>query len=459
MTDAPALLWFRRDLRLDDHPALLAAAHGGRRVLGLFVLDPTLIGGSGAPRVRFLYSCLQALSDSTGGRLLIVAGDPTTVVPAVARHLGAAEVHISADYMPYGRRRDAAAADALGDVALVATGSPYAVAPGRVRKGDGTPYAVFTPFFRGWSEHGYRGPAGPGGAVEFVDGSRLHVDHRVTPADLDTADGGPELPVGGEAEALRRWAEFRDDDLAAYKTERDRPDRAGTSRLSAYLKYGCVHPRTLLADLKRRPSEGAATFRQELAWRDFYADLVFTRPRSAWWSIDPAVDQLQYDTGREADTHFGAWQQGHTGYPYIDAAMRQLLAEGWMHNRARMGVASFLIKDLHLPWQRGAEHFMNHLVDGDLASNNHGWQWAAGAGPQASPFYRVFQPVTQGLRHDPAGDYVRRYVPELRGVEGKAVHTPWERPDGVPDGYPERIVDHAAERLEALRRWEQRPRG
>ncbi|WP_111767775.1 cryptochrome/photolyase family protein [Nakamurella deserti] len=459
MTDSPALLWFRRDLRLDDHPALLAAASGGRRVLGLFVLDPVLLAGSGEPRIHFLHSCLQALSASTEGRLLVVRGDPRTVVPAVARQVGAAEVHISADFMPYGHRRDEAVRAALGDIPLIATGSPYAVAPGRVSKGAGGNYAVYTPFFRAWSEHGYRGPAGPGNTVDFVPGGGVEVADRVDVGELaGVSEQDPELPPGGEAQARQRWATFRDERLADYKTERDRPDRAGTSRLSAYLKYGCIHPRTLLADIKEHPSEGAVTYRQELAWRDFYADLVWHNPRSAWHSIDPAVDALQYDSGPVADEHLTAWQTGRTGYPYIDAAMRQLLAEGWIHNRARMGVASFLIKDLHLPWQVGAKHFMRHLVDGDLPSNNHGWQWAAGAGPHAAPFYRVFQPVTQGVRHDPDGDYVRRYVPELRGVAGKAVHTPWELPDGVPDGYPERIVDHAAERLEALRRWEQRPK-
>ncbi len=462
MSDSPALLWFRRDLRLDDHPALLAAAAGGRRVLGLFVLDPTLLAGSGEPRVRFLHSCLQALSASMNGRLLVVEGDPVERVPEIARHVGAAEVHVSADFMPYGRRRDKAVSDALGDIPVIATGSPYAVTPGRVTKNDGSNYAVYTPFFRAWSEHGYPKPAASGASVDFVHGPRVDVPGRVAVADLPGlplhGDDAPDLPQGGEAEALRRWAEFRDGPLADYKTERDRPDHAGTSRLSAYLKYGCVHPRTLLADLKAHPSEGAVTYRQEIAWRDFYADVVFHNPRSTWSSIDPAVDKLQYDSGDVADAHLEAWKAGRTGYPYIDAAMRQLLAEGWMHNRARMGVASFLIKDLHLPWQVGAQHFMRHLVDGDLSSNNHGWQWAAGAGPQAAPFYRVFQPVTQGQRHDPAGDYVRRYVPERRGVDGKAVHTPWELPDGLPDGYPERIVDHAAERLEALRRWEQRPK-
>jgi deoxyribodipyrimidine photo-lyase len=228
--------------------------------------------------------------------------------------------------------------------------------------------------------------------------------------------------------------------------------------MSVYLKWGCVHPRTLLADLAKHRSAGAASYRRELAWREFYADVVFHLPSSIWTSVDPVIDNLQWDSGPQADTQFDAWKQGRTGYPYIDAGMRQLLAQGWMHNRVRMGTASFLIKDLHLPWQDGAKHFLEHLVDGDYASNNHGWQWVAGSGPQASAFYRVFNPIGQGEKFDPTGDYVRTFVPELRGIAGKAVHRPWELGSGAPADYPAPIVDHPTERAEALRRFESRPR-
>ncbi|HEY5116259.1 MAG TPA: FAD-binding domain-containing protein, partial [Nakamurella sp.] len=196
----------------------------------------------------------------------------------------------------------------------------------------------------------------------------------------------------------------------------------------------------------------------ELAWREFYADVVFHLPQSIWTSVDPVIDAMPWDGGSDADDRLAAWKAGMTGYPYIDAGMRQLLTQGWMHNRVRMGVASFLIKDLHLPWQVGAAHFLAHLVDGDYASNNHGWQWVAGSGPQASPFFRIFNPISQGEKFDPDGDYVRSYVPELRGIAGKAVHRPWELGLGAPDGYPAPIVDHATERAESLRRWESRPR-
>jgi deoxyribodipyrimidine photo-lyase len=195
------------------------------------------------------------------------------------------------------------------------------------------------------------------------------------------------------------------------------------------------------------------TFRSELAWRDFYADVLWHHPRTARHNADRRFDAMPFDSGDAADELFDAWRDGRTGYPIVDAGMRQLLAEGWMHNRVRMIVASFLVKDLHLPWWRGARHFMRHLVDGDLASNQHGWQWAAGSGTDAAPYFRIFNPTSQGEKFDPAGEYVRRYVPQLRGVDGKAVHQPWKLRDGPPPGYPPPIVDHATERAESLSRY------
>ncbi|MEJ7703799.1 MAG: deoxyribodipyrimidine photo-lyase [Geodermatophilaceae bacterium] len=237
------------------------------------------------------------------------------------------------------------------------------------------------------------------------------------------------LPAAGEQAALQRWNDFRDERLTRYAEDRNRPDLPATSRLSAYLRWGCLHPRTPLADLKGRTGKGAEVFGKELAWREFYADVLFHRPDSAREHYLPRYKNLKVDTGKSADARFTAWTQGRTGYPIVDAGMRQLLSEAWIHNRIRMVVASFLVKDLHLGWKEGARHFMRHLVDGDLASNQHGWQWTAGSGTDASPFYRVFNPVKQGQKFDPDGDYVRRYVPELRGIEGAAVHTPWELAD------------------------------
>ncbi|HQY98050.1 MAG TPA: FAD-binding domain-containing protein, partial [Phycicoccus sp.] len=214
-------------------------------------------------------------------------------------------------------------------------------------------------------------------------------------------------------------------------------------------KIGSIHPRTLLADLDGEAGPGAETFAVELAWREFYADVLWHNPTSAWTDLRPTLIGMAYD---DAGDQFEAWQQGCTGYPIVDAGMRQLLATGWMHNRVRMIVASFLTKDLHIWWPLGAQHFMDHLVDGDLASNSHGWQWVAGTGTDASPYFRVFNPVTQGLKFDPDGDYVRRWVPELRHLDGKSAHEPWRVPNGYTQGYPECIVDHAEERQEALGR-------
>lgn len=482
-----SLLWFRRDLRLHDHPALLAASGAGaggsdrqdlrsrghhgqdhdalgqevNDVLGVFVADETLLRPSGAPRRAFLAGCLAALSESMGGRLLIVHGHPATVIPRLATAVGADQVHVSADYGPYGRRRDERVAKALAahGIEWRATGSAYAVAPGRVRKPDGTPYAVFTPYFRAWAEHGWRAPAGPAPQLQWIDPKFADLGKRLDAGQLAAKiPGDLRLPVPGEQAARDAWGEFLASPVADYDTERDRPDHQGTSRLSPYLKWGCIHPRTLLSDLSGRRTAGAGSYRRELAFREFYADILWHRPDSLTMSVDPVIDQLEWDTGTQADQHLEAWKQGRTGFPYIDAGMRQLLAEGWMHNRVRMGVASFLIKDLHLPWQLGARHFMAHLVDGDAASNTHGWQWVAGSGPQAAPYYRVFNPIGQGEKHDPNGDYVRSYVPELAGVPGKAVHRPWELPGGSPPGYPSPIVDHPAERAETLRRWGNRSR-
>jgi deoxyribodipyrimidine photo-lyase len=450
-----SVLWFRRDLRLGDHPALLAAADSGSGgVLPLFVVDPVLWEPAGPARRGYLLRGLAALDASLGGRLHVRRGDPAEVVPQVAAGLGAATVHVSADFGPYGSARDAAVEGVLGvdGRALVRTGSPYAVSPGRVRTAAGTPYRVFTPFARAWGDHGWRRPAASAEAVEagrvrwldLRDGSEP-LPPEPTARELD----GLELPDAGEEPALARWTRFRDDGgVAGYADRRDRPDLAGTSALSTALRWGEIHPRTLLADLGAGP--GAEAFRRELAWREFYADVLHHEPGSARKALRAELAAMPYDSGPDADARFDAWCAGRTGYPIVDAGMRQLLAEGWLHNRVRMVVASFLVKDLHLDWTRGARWFMRRLRDGDLASNQHGWQWVAGTGTDAAPYHRVFNPVRQGLRYDPDGVYVRRWVVELADLPGPLAHEPWRAPGGLPDRYPLRIVDHDAERRVAL---------
>ncbi len=294
-------------------------------------------------------------------------------------------------------RRDLRLADA--GIELVRTGSPYAVAPGRVRNGSGDPYKVFTPFSRAWADHGWRGPVDTPTGVSW-----LTLDEHTDEGTTDLPD--PRLPAGLEL-----------------------PE----------------------ADLSRRRSDGARVYRTELAWREFYADVLHTRPETAREYYKPEFARLSYD---RPGAQLEAWQEGRTGFPIVDAGMRQLRATGWVHNRVRMIVASFLVKDLHVEWQHGARHFLHWLVDGDLASNNHGWQWVAGSGTDASPFFRVFNPTTQGKKFDPRGDYVRRWVEELSDPE--QVPDPHDPDPDTRDlvGYPAPMVDHKEERQEALDRWE-----
>jgi deoxyribodipyrimidine photo-lyase len=429
MSAAPTVLWFRRDLRTTHHAALAAAAAEGP-VVPLFVVDPHFAVAAGPNRAAFLAGALAALHDATDGALVIQYGDPTTVVPRFADELGASSVHVSRDAGPYGRARDAVVADRLRADGrhLVGTGSPYLVPPATVTKADGSPYAVFTPFSKVWREHLASSPRPPAS----VDVDWLGVLGDPLPSAPETT---AQLPEPTTQAALDRWQAFRRDGLDAYHERRDLPAVAGTSRLSAHLKWGTVHPAQLLDDLD--PSGDAhRVFLSELAWREFYADVLLRRPETAWQNLDRRMDAMPVDTDAAARARFERWCAGTTGFPIVDAGMRELVATGWMHNRVRMIVASFLVKDLHLPWQWGARHFMTHLVDGDLASNNHGWQWAAGTGTDAAPYFRVFNPTAQQARYDPDGEYVGGWIPELGTT-----------------AYPGPMVDHAAERLDALERY------
>ena len=440
------MMWFRRDLRLRDNPALRAALEDGPTV-ALFVLDPVLWDGAGPARRAWLAATLEALDERLDGRLAVRRGDPVKVVRAVAKEVGATSVHVSAETTPYGRRRDERVEKALDEVALVRTGSPYAVGPGLVRNGSGKPYQVFTPFSRAWRDHGWAEPAP---TPRSPDLETLDSHKQAWNTMRKAVSDGPEgMPEAGEEAAWRRWRHFRDDLMSSYATARNKPAVDGTSRLSPYLHLGVLHPRSLLADLGT--GAGTQRFETEIGWREFYADVLWHSPESAWEDLKPALKTMRYDEPEDA---IEAWRTGTTGFPIVDAGMRQLMREGWMHNRVRMITASFLTKDLHVWWPVGARHFLDLLIDGDVSSNNHGWQWVAGTGTDASPYFRVFNPITQGLKFDPRGEYVRRWVPELRHLEGKAAHEPWRSDDGYEHDYPLRIVDHADERAEALERYQ-----
>lgn len=436
-----SIMWFRRDLRIGDNPALLEAIASGDEIIPVFILDKKLIDATGSKRLAYLGQSLRALDESLANNLHVMVGDQVEVLTELMKRYGATSVHISAEYEPYGAARDARI-EAAG-ITLTRTGSPYAVAPGRVLKpSDATPYKVYTPFYRAWCLHGWRKP---------VDAPKKISTVKPASTDRNFPDWpipeGVQITAAGEKAALARWKFFQKSGLDNYDEARNMAGIDGTSKLSAHLKWGEIHPRTLLAPLGE--SKAHDTFRKEIAWREFYADVLFNNPHTEKDYYSPKFAEMRYN---KPDAKFDAWKAGKTGYPFVDAAMRQLVHEGWMHNRTRMVVASFLVKDLHLEWQLGADFFMEHLVDFDVASNAHGWQWTAGTGTDASPYYRVFNPIEQGKRFDENGDYIRKYVPELAHLSAAEIHEPWLYLDGYSEGYSERIVDHAVERLESLER-------
>jgi deoxyribodipyrimidine photo-lyase len=330
--------------------------------------------------------------------------------------------------------------------------SSYAVDPGIVTKDDGLSYSVFTPFSKRWLAAGWTAPQDAPRDPQWFGAPTIKCEGPPKRPDIEF-----DLPPSNEETVLDQWNEYRhrgEEGLDGYSDRRNDPSVNGSSRLSAALRWGIVHPRQLLADLV--PSKSHDVYRSELAWREFYADVMFRFPDTGWKNLNRKLDGLVHDSGPVAEERFGAWCRGETGYPIVDAGMRELVQTGWMHNRVRMITASFLVKDLHLPWQWGAKFFMKHLVDGDLASNAHGWQWTAGTGTDAAPYFRVFNPMLQGERYDPNGDYVRRFVPELESLPASLIHAPHDakrKGAGVPIGYVAPIVDHHVERDEALARY------
>jgi deoxyribodipyrimidine photo-lyase len=443
----PGVVWFRRDLRLGDNPALEAAVGAHRQVVALFVWDPRLTGPAGHPRLAFLRGCVEALGRSLGGSLVVRRGDPARVVPEVAAGTGARAVYCAEDFGPYGRARDERVARALRrhGARLARVGSPYAVAPGRLRTGQGQPYRVFAPYWRAWLAHGWPSPTGRPALGRALLGlpSDPPPPRWATPA---------QLPDPGEEAAWRALRAFVASGVDGYADQRDHLGVDATSRLSAYLRFGCLHPRQLLAHLDLS-LPGHRSFARQLCWREFYADVLFHRPDSARHPYQDGWLAELADQGPLDDGRFRSWVEGRTGYPVVDAGMRQLQAEAWMHNRARMITASFLVKDLGICWQAGARWFMRCLVDGDLASNQHGWQWVAGTGPSPLAYPRLLNPTVQASRFDPDGAYVRRWVPELAGLGPGQLRRPWPGGRLLSAAYPDPIVDHDQRRRELLSRY------
>lgn len=443
------LFWFRRDRRLGDNLALnQAVADSADGVALLYAIEAREFGGLMPVRQHSLLESLKALNEDAAGALAVRTGSVVESVLGAARELSAAAVYATRAHDTNGVLEQNAVGAALREagIELRLVDSNYAVAPGSVVKPDGTAYRVYTPFYKAWLERGWLRP------VERTEPAGGWTPLSSEP--LPEASGPAPFKIrAGEAFALRTFERFIERALDEYDEQRNRADLPGTSHLSHALAHGEIHPRTILARLGDSPAH--TVFRKEIAWREFYGDVLFRNQHTLTEYYEPRFADMRYDSGVTADERLAAWQQGKTGYPMVDAAMRQLLATGWMHNRSRMIVASFLVKDLHLEWQQGADWFERHLTDFDPASNAHGWQWTAGCGTDASPYYRVFNPILQGLKFDPDGNYVRKFVPELRHISGAAVHEPWLLLDGLTHGYPHPIVDHATERDESLSRLEE----
>ena len=433
-----SIFWFRRDLRLSDNPALMEAIADCEELIPLFIMDDQIANRAGDFRRSYLAESLQALDKSLNGSLHVISGEPVSILQQLKEFYSADAIYVAQEFAPYGVARDLKVEQA--GIELRKTGSGYAVSPGRTLKDDGTPYKVFTPFFKAWVAHSWRGPIAPPKKVKTVSTPEKFRNF----PDWELPRGATLQPAG-ETAALKRWKEFQSDALATYGEQRNYAGIDGTSKLSPHLRWGEIHPRTLLHSL----GEGDQVFRKEIAWREFYADVLHHNPHTSRDYYLPRFASMKYESPGK---NFISWCDGRTGYPFVDAAMRQLRSEGWMHNRTRMVVASFLVKDLHMEWQHGANFFMKYLIDNDVASNSHGWQWTAGCGTDASPYFRIFNPVEQGKRFDPKGDYIRKYVPEIAHLSDAHIHEPWLFQENDLKGYPNPIVDHAAERIESLAR-------
>jgi deoxyribodipyrimidine photo-lyase len=460
-----AIWWIRRDLRLADNQALVAALSRAEVVVPLFILDPHLLASPHASpdRNAFLFEGLRLLEADLrqrGGALVVRQGDPIDELHRVYSEVNSSSIFAEADVSPYARHRDRRLQSELPlHLTLGRTVHP----PDALLKPDGTPYTVFTPFSRRWKSLPLPGkplPA-PDGLTPIPAIASLEIQEaaRVRSA---------QFIAGGEREAIRRLDAFVDSDIYRYSQVRDRMDLEATSGLSPYLRFGMLSARQAVVAAHRAiesaPDSASRTSAEvwlnELVWREFYVSILEHFPQVLQTAFKP---ELRHIPWRDDADGLAAWAEGRTGYPIVDAGMRQLKSTGWMHNRARMLTASFLVKDLLIDWRKGERYFMQHLLDGDPASNNGGWQWTAGTGTDAAPYFRVFNPLLQARKFDPHGAYVRRWVHELSDVPEEYIHTPWSMPVAlqmqvgcvIGKNYPALIVDHAVARqrvLEAYRR-------
>jgi deoxyribodipyrimidine photo-lyase len=445
-----ALAVLTRDLRVHDNPVLSAAASDAERCVPLFVLDEAILRSAyNRPnRARFLVECLRdldaALTDRGAG-LVVRRGDWADEVAGLARETGAEVVHVAGDVTAYAGRRLDALREALGEgVRLeVHDDALLVVPPGEVVASGKDHMSVFTPYFRKWEKQPVREPAPTSRSLAMPRVAKGSVP---APEDIAPGDPSPDLAGGGETEGRRRMHSWLRDGLESYTDDHDALGNDNTSRLSPYLHFGCISPVELVRKAREHPGAAADAFVRQVAWRDFHHQVLASRPDATRRDYRPRGDRWH----RSAE-ELAAWKEGRTGYPVVDAGMRQLAREGWMHNRARLIVGHFLCKTLYIDWREGAQHFVDLLLDADVANNTMNWQWVAGTGTD-SRFNRTYNVVLQARRHDPRGAYVRRYVEELAGVDDAYVHEPWLLPEDefAALGYPAPIVDQA-EAKERLR--------
>ena len=456
------ILWFTRDLRLHDHPALRAALDRCERVVCVFCLDDRLLGGRNAsgPRTQFMLECLAELRERLEGSLVMRQGPPERELVELAREVDAGEVHFTADSGPFARRRMTRVWRALEEAGVEPCAHPGLHAIDDLTAAatqKGKPYTVFSPFYRSWLKMPRR---------EVLDRPRslpalppgVRKGRIPTLAELGMEQEVEEPMPGGEVAARERLSRFISAGVGEYTDNHDALGRDKTSRLSPYLHFGCISPREIEERLPR--GKGPDAFRRQLCWRDFYHHVLRHFPDNAKAEFQERYrGQISWN---EDEQHFRAWCDGQTGYPLVDAGMRQLRREGFMHNRARLVVGSFLTKDLGIDWRAGERWFMRLLLDGDEANNNGNWQWIASVGVDPQPlFRRIYNPARHMERFDPEGDYVRRYVPELGPVPDRWLREPWTMPEEIQNDcgcvigrdYPEPIVDHREAREEAFARY------